>query len=96
MKIEGFVWYTDIVDKIETKHQVTEQEVESVFEAKPVFTKLEKGNVDGEDLYRALGQTDSGRYIAAFFIYKMTGEALIISARDMSTRERRYYAKRRK
>ena len=29
MKIEGFVWYTDILEKIEIKHQVAIDEVEA-------------------------------------------------------------------
>jgi uncharacterized DUF497 family protein len=96
MKIEGFIWYTDILEKLENKHRVTIDEVESLFERKPVIRKIEKGHVQGENLYRALGQSHNGRYLTVFFIYKATREALVISARDMSDRERRYYAKRKK
>jgi uncharacterized DUF497 family protein len=42
----------------------------------------------------ALGQTDAGRYLAILFIHKMTYEALILSARDMATKERRQYGKK--
>ncbi|PIQ94704.1 MAG: hypothetical protein COV68_03235, partial [Nitrospirae bacterium CG11_big_fil_rev_8_21_14_0_20_41_14] len=52
--------------------------------------------VKGEDLYRALGQTDSGRYLTVFFIYKETHEALVISARDMTDKERKNCAKRKR
>jgi len=45
---------------------------------------------------RALGQTDSGRYLTIFFIYKETHEALVISARDMTDKERKNYAKRKR
>lgn len=96
MVIEGFIWIPDIVDKLDTKHSVTIPETESVFDGKPVFRKMEKGRIQDEDLYRALGQTMSGRYLAVFFIYKAGREALVISARDMSERERKYYAKRKK
>lgn len=96
MKIEGFIWYTDILEKLEYKHRVSIAEVESLFERKPVFRTIEKGYVKGENLYRALGQSHNGRYLTVFFIYKATREALVISARDMSDRERRYYAKRKK
>jgi uncharacterized DUF497 family protein len=95
MKIEGFIWYTDVVDKLESKHSVTIDEVVSLFEKKPIFRKIEKGRIQGENLYRALGQSHSNRYLTVFFIYKATKEALVISARDMSDRERRYYAKRK-
>ena len=96
MKVEGFIWYPDILDKLESKHHVTIGEVESLFEGKPIFRKIEKGHILGENLYRALGQCQSGRYLAVFFIYKVTKEALVISARDMSNHERRIYAKRKK
>ena len=39
----------------------------------------------------ALGQTEGGRYLVALFIYKLTGEALILSARDMARKERKLY-----
>ena len=96
MKIEGFIWLADIVDKIESKHGVAVSEVESLFTSKPIFNKIQKGRIKGEDVYRALGQTDSGRYLAVFFIYKMSREALVISARGMTDREKKYYAKRKK
>jgi hypothetical protein len=38
-----------------------------------------------------LDQTDEGRYLAIFFIYKSGGKALIILVRDMSERERKNY-----
>jgi len=96
MIIEGFTWFADIVDKIETKHGVTTSEVENIFTRRPFFNKIKKGHVRGEDLYRALGQTDSGRHLAVFFIYKETHEALVISAREMTDKERKNYAKRRR
>jgi len=30
MIIEGFIWFTDIADKLETKHRVTTSEVENI------------------------------------------------------------------
>lgn len=96
MIIEGFIWFSDIVDKIESKHGVTVPEVENIFTNKPFFSRIEKGHIKGEDLYRVLGKTDSGRNIAVFFIYKETHEALVISAREMTNRERKYYAKTKK
>ncbi|MFH1953978.1 MAG: BrnT family toxin [Pseudomonadota bacterium] len=79
MIIEGFIWLTDIIDKIENKHGVVRSEVESVFVGIPVFNRIGRGRIRGEDLYRAMGQADSGRYLTVFFIYKMTHEALVVS-----------------
>ncbi|PIY87202.1 MAG: hypothetical protein COY75_04060 [Nitrospirae bacterium CG_4_10_14_0_8_um_filter_41_23] len=94
-----------MADKLETKHGVTTSEAENIFTKKPLFNSrnwytftfpLTKGHVKGEDLYRALGQTDSGRYLTVFFIYKETHEALVISARDMTDKERKNCAKRKR
>lgn len=42
----------------------------------------------------ALGRSDEGRYLSVLFIYKLTKEALILSARDMARKERRRFAKK--
>ena len=96
MIIKGFIWLTDFVDKLESKHDVSVYEAESIFTGKPVYKKIQKGRVKDENLYRALGKTESGRYLAVFFIYKKTHEVPIISARDMTEKERKNYAKRRR
>jgi len=54
-----------------------------------------KGNVKGNDVYVALGNTFGGRYISIFFIYKPENKtSIIISARDMSKKERKAYGKK--
>jgi len=53
--------------------------------------------VEGEDLYAAMSRTAAGRYltiITIYFVYKTTKEALIISAREMTKKEKRSYAKK--
>ena len=96
MIIKGFIWLTYVVDKLESKHGVSVYEAESIFTGKPLFNKIQKGDIKGENLYRALGETVSGRYLAVFYIYKKTHEAIVISARDMTDNERKYYAKRKR
>lgn len=93
MKIIGFIWLEDVVEKLEVKHAVFPEEIEAVFDNRPRVTKMNRGHFQGEDVYRALGQTEAGRYLAVFFIYKLTHEALILSARDMDQKERRSYGK---
>jgi uncharacterized DUF497 family protein len=93
MKIVGFIWLEEIVEKLEVKHQVIPEEVEQVFSSQPWVKRMNKGHYRGEDVYRALGQTDAGRYLAIFFIQKLTNEALILSARDMDDKERKSYAR---
>ncbi|WP_373872739.1 hypothetical protein [Microseira wollei] len=52
---------------------------------------VEKGTRKNENVYAALGQTDSGRYLIVYFIYKPDKNALILSARDMDNAERKRY-----
>jgi hypothetical protein len=74
--------WVDILDedKLESKHHVHAFEAEQVLLSKPRVYFVEKGRIEGEDVYLALGQTDAGRYLAVFFIYKQNRVALVISA----------------
>ncbi len=81
-------------DKLERKHQVYAYEVEEVLLNEPRINFLEKGNIRGQDMYLALGRTDEGRYLAVFFLYKPDRTALVVTAREMDSKERRRYAKK--
>ncbi|BAG01772.1 conserved hypothetical protein [Microcystis aeruginosa PCC 9809] len=91
MSIEEIIWLETIVEKLAVKHCVTPDEVEEVLGNKPKFRFVEKGVQAREYLYLALGQTDSGRYLAVIFVYKLSNQALILSARDMADKERKMY-----
>lgn len=41
-----------------------------------------------------MSRTVAGRYLIIYFVYKATKEALIISAREMTKKEKRAYAKK--
>lgn len=94
MKIVECVWKERFVEKIERKHHVSIAEVEEMLGRRARFDFAARGDVKGEHVYRALGQTEAGRYLAVFFIYKRGGKALILSARDMDSNERRSYDRR--
>lgn len=79
MIIKEIIWLTQFADKIERKHHVSQDEI------------AQRGDVPNEDLYRAIGQTDAGRYLIVFFIHKQGGRALVISARDATKAERKHY-----
>ena len=96
LNIKGVFWIDEIVEKLDRKHDVQTYEVEEVFLNKPIFRFMEKGERKEEDIYLALGQTYSGRYLAIIFIYKKTKEALILSARNMTRKERKYHERKRK
>lgn len=89
MKIDGIVWLDSVVDKLESKHQVSVDEVEEVFAGKPRFRHVERGHRKGEDVYAAIGKTEAGRSLIVFFVYKpRQHDALVVSARSASRRER--------
>ena len=94
MKLSGIIWLEEIVEKIEHKHRVTREEVREVLNGSSHFRFVEKGHRREENVYSALGQTRAGRYLIVFFVRKKTGQALPISARDMTGGERRRYEKK--
>lgn len=92
MNIYEVIWRNRSVEKLIDKHNVSIDEVEEVLFGTPLVRFWEKGETAGEDLYVAYGQTDAGRYLVVFFIRKPQNMALPISARDMTSSERRYYS----
>lgn len=93
MDIREVIIPPKILEKLEWKHHVKEHEVREVLAGNPNFRWSEKGNVKGEDVYLAFGQTDSGRYLTVAFVYKRNHDAICISARSMDRKERRHYGK---
>lgn len=94
MEIQGVIWLRNVVDKLIIKHGVERYEVEEVLSNRPRIRFVEKGDQEGEDVYLAQGQSDAGRYLIVFFIYKTTQEVLVLSARDMEPKERRQYGRK--
>ena len=95
MRITDIIWKERVVEKLAAKHAVLVAEVEEALLSRPVFRKMAKGRVRGEDVYAALARISSGRYLIVFFINKNRGMALPISARDMNPAEREYYGRHR-
>jgi uncharacterized DUF497 family protein len=93
VKIESITWLPEIIEKVEVKHGVTVEEVEEVFMLGPAYRRGPRGRRRGENLYMAYGQTEVGRYLFIVFIHKRDRRALILSARDMTDKERRLYRK---
>jgi len=91
MRITGIIWREQFVDKLLEKHGVYPDEVEDVLFGRSRIRRVARGHTHGEDVHEALGQTIGGRYLIVVFVRKLGGEALVISARDMSDTERRRY-----
>ena len=95
MDIAVIICPASIEEKLETKHHVTVREARQVLLSVPRIRYAEKGHTEGENVYVAFGQTFGGRYLSVFFIYKTdTATAIVISARDMSDKERRAYGRK--
>lgn len=95
MKITRIIWLRQYVVKLEAKHGVYPDEVRQVLMGAPRIRRIGKGkSYEGEHLYVAYGNTEAGRYLTVFFMYKSGNEALIISARDMDGKERKGYGKK--
>ena len=95
MKLYEVIWKNQFIEKLAIKHNVTIDEVEDILFTRPYIRKARKGKVKGENLYVAYGQTNAGRYLVVFFIHKNNKAALPISARDMTSSERKYYEQQR-
>ncbi|MFZ5822632.1 MAG: BrnT family toxin [Chloroflexota bacterium] len=95
MRIDFIVCPDEIIEKLARKHNVSEQEARQVLLNNPRIRFAENGHVEGDDVYAAFGQTFGNRYLSIFFVYKPDNKtAIIISARDMSQKERRAYGRK--
>lgn len=95
MQIANVVCSEGTETKLESKHHVTLREATQIFFSQPRIRFVEKGHTPGDDVYAAFGRTLGGRYLSVFFIYKPDlRTAIIISARDMSDKERKAYGRK--
>ena len=95
MQIDDIDCPETIEEKLAKKHHVTVREVRQALLNNPRIRFAEKGYTEGEDVYAAFGQSFGGRYLSVFFIFKPNDNtAIIISARDMSKKERKTYARK--
>ena len=86
----GFEWDAGNADKNWDLHQVTQIECEQPFFNRPVIiTRAQKRSGD-EPRHAALGRTNAERFLAIIFTVRHD-LVRVISARDMSRRERRIY-----
>lgn len=86
----GFDWDAGNADQNWELHRVSRAESERVFFSRPVLIAVDERHSTQETRYAALGRTDGGRLLAVVFTIRGT-LIRVISARDMSLRERRVY-----
>jgi uncharacterized DUF497 family protein len=85
-----FEWDAGNADKNWARHRVSQAECEQVFFNQPLVVGEDELHSLSEHRQYALGSTDVGRLL--FVVYTIRGERVrIISARDMTARERKDY-----
>ena len=86
----GFDWNEANTTKNWLKHKVTPSECEQVFFNQPLVVQGDPKHSGSEKRYFALGQTDLKRSL--FIAFTVRNKLIrVISARDMSRKERRVY-----
>ncbi len=86
----GFEWDDSNKDKSWIKHRVSNSECEQIFFNHPLVVHVDAKHSDFEQRYYALGITDLGRKL--FVVFTIRNKKIrIISARDMSRKERKIY-----
>ena len=89
-EFEGFDWSGGNAEKNWDGHGVTPLEAEQVFFNTPILAGADITHSQKESRFYALGQTDEGREL--FVAFTLRGRRLrVVSARDMSRKERRAY-----
>jgi uncharacterized DUF497 family protein len=87
---EGFQWDAANSGKIWERHKVAPIECEEVFFNHPLVVGDDEGHSAAEERLYALGQTDAARLL--FVVFTIRSRLIrVISARDMSRKERKVY-----
>ena len=89
-KCKGFQWDEGNLDKNRLKHGVSRLEIEQVFFNRPLLVVVDDQHSQKEQRHFALGGTDLEREL--FIVLTVRRDLIrVISARDMSRRERKVY-----
>ncbi len=91
----GFQWDRGNSNKNLLKHNVQNWECEQVFFNKPLLVLEDPGHSVSENRWAGFGMTDSGRLLVVIFT-KRDNLLRVISARDMNTKERKFYEENEK
>lgn len=90
LDLEGFDWDEANLAKNWEKHRVTPWECEQVFFNVPLVVADDLAHSTVEPRYYVLGETDAERRL--FIVFTIRNRRIrVISARDMSPKERRTY-----
>lgn len=88
--IEGFQWDEGNIEKNRLKHKVINFECEQVFFNEPLIIAEDIKHSQKEKRWYVLGRTDLNRKL--FIVFTIRNKLIrIISARDMTKKERKIY-----
>ena len=91
-RIIGFHWDEGNARKSIDKHGVNRSETEEAFLNEPLLIVENVGHSRSELRFHALGVTNAGRRLHVTFTLREENTKIrVISARDMSRKERRHY-----
>ena len=90
--IDGFDWDEGNIDKNWIRHRVSNSECEEVFFNVPLLLADDQTHSQREKRHYALGQTNANRWLFVAFTAR-ENKIRVISARDMSQKEGRVYAR---
>ena len=96
-RIRELYWRHDRMAHIEQRHSVAPGEVEEAVFGDPDGLLLRVGPAERdpeEIVYRYFGRTEAGRHLMVVLLYLGQGEALPVTARDMTDGERRRFHER--
>jgi uncharacterized DUF497 family protein len=93
-RLSGFDWNHGNERKSVEKHEVTQAEAEQIFFNEPLLLVGDTKHSQSEQRFHALGVTDSERKLHITFTLRHDDSQIrVISARDMSRKERVHYEK---
>ena len=87
--IRDFIWDDENMAHI-GRHQVSTDEVEEALTGDPVILRGPDGR------YLAYGRMAAGRLFFAVYVQRPAGKARVLTAREMTDKEKRFYRKKRK
>jgi len=92
-RVERFEWDDGNARKSSDRHGVSQAEAEQLFFNQPLLVVEDPRHSAYEPRFHALGRTDQGRPLHVTFTLRGNGTRIrVISARDMSRKERTRYA----
>jgi uncharacterized DUF497 family protein len=87
LRIESLEIDEHILDKVESKHSVSLEEVEQACLSEKRHVRRSR-----EGLYKLFSQAEAGRYLLVVLVNLGEGNWKIVTAREMTDNERRLYS----